>query len=220
MRILGCLGLLLALSACAPAVPELRLPEDCRAEFSTAELVAGDWLRQPDVWRLRQGALLEIGRRTMPLEGFLRLDLPRQQARLLAMNELGVVLFELQVSAEGQELQRAIPQLQRVQGLPQGVAQSLRKIFFQPRPGTDDRLENRANSQRLWRPLADGELGFVFDCRGDLRETRLQAKAADWRVVYDRYQWYGDRRLPGRIVLDDFQQRIKLSLWLHEGKQE
>jgi len=217
---LGVFCLLLILSACAPVAPDLVLPEGCPARSSAQELLAGHWLLRPAVWRLRQSALLEIGSRKIPLEGFLRLDLERREARLLAMNELGVVLFDLQVADDGQQLLRAVPQLQQQPALAQGVAQSLRQIFFRPQPQEDDLLEEHGNSQRLWRPLPGGSFGFLFDCRGDLRETRLKAESGDWRVVYDLYRPFDGARLPGEIVLNDFRHRVKLSLWLREVKRE
>lgn len=214
------LCMFLILSACAPATPPQQLPENCRAEFSSSQLVANHWLLQPTVWRIRQTALLEIGRRKVAMEGFLRLDLQRQEARLLAMNDMGVVLFDLQVTKDGQQLHRVLPQLQQVNGLTQGVAQSLRQIFLVPQPRAHDQLENRGNSQRLWRTLPIGSLGFVFDCLGDLRETRQLAESGDWRVAYDRYRTFGLRRLPEQIVMNDYRHNVKLSLGLREVKQE
>lgn len=213
------LGLLL-LAACMPTTPKLQLPQDCRAEFSAAQLANGNWLNRPGVWRLRQVALLEIGRHKVPLEGFLRLDPARHQARLLALNEMGVVLFDLRVDAHGEQLQRAIPQLQRVKGLARGVAQSLRRIFLQPRPQADDRLAQSGSSERLQRSLLQGEVDFLFDCRGDLRETRRRGADSDWRVAYFDYRKFGDERLPGQLVLNDYRNRVKLSLWLKEVKRE
>ena len=214
------LCIFLALSACVPATPPLQLPENCRAEFTPSQLVANHWLLQPTTWRIRQSALLEIGRKKIPMEGFLRLDLKRQEARLLAMNEMGVVLFDLQVTADDQQLQRILPQLQQVNGLAEGVAQSLRRIFLVPQPHSDDRLENHGNSQRLWQILPDGGLGYVFDCLGDLRETRLLAENGDWRIVYNQYQTFGMTRVPEQIVMNNYRHSVKLSLWLREVKQE
>jgi hypothetical protein len=214
------LAVFLFITACAPASPPLLLPENCRAELAAEQLVARHWLAQSGIWRLRQGALLEIGPKKMPLEGFLRLDLKRQEARLLAMNEMGVVLFDLQVTADGEQMHRAIPQLQQVQGLARGVAKSLRQVFLLPQPEVADRLENFGNSQQLWRPLTGGKLRFVFDCQGDLRETRLKAEQDDWRVVYDQYRPFGKFYIPMQMVMNDYRHGVKLSLWIREVKQE
>ena len=214
------LMMFLALSSCAPSTPPLQLPDNCQAELTTEQLITGHWLQQPGVWRLRQSALLEIGSRKIPLEGFLRLDLEQQEARLLAMNELGVVLFDLLVTVDDQQLQRAIPQIMQIEGMAQGVAQSLRQIFLTPQPQLSDRLENRGNSQYLKRSYKDGSLGFVFDCFGDLRKARYQAEIGEWRIVYDQYKMFGTARIPEQIILNDYRHNIKLSLWLHEVKQE
>lgn len=220
MRRLFCALLLLLLAACVPLTPAQQLPRDCQAQATTAELLAANWLQQSGIWRLRQAALLEVGPKKIPLQGFLRLDLQLREARLLAMNEMGVVLFDLQVTESDQQLKRAIPQLQQIKGLAQGVAQSLRQIFLQPQPQATDHLQGRDNSQRLWRLLPGGSLGFVFDCRGELRETRLVADSGNWRVAYDQYQPFGTVRLPEQIVMNDYRHGVKLSLWIHEGKQE
>ena len=167
-----------------------------------------------------QVILSEGGSRKIPLEGFLRLDLARGEARLVAMNEIGLVLFDLLVTENDQHLQRAIPQLQKRKGFATGVAQSLRQIFLQPQPQVNDQLENRGNTQRLWRGLPGGRLGFSYDCRGDLRTTRFEADAGNWRVAYDHYRQFGESRLPEHIVMNDYRHGVKLSLWIREVKQE
>lgn len=219
MRLLAT-ALFLILCACVPTSPPLTLPENCRADFKAEQLVGRHWLTQAGIWRLRQSVLLEIGLRKIPMEGFLRLDLNRQEARLLAMNEMGVVLFDLTVTADDEQLHRAIPQLQQRQGLAQGVAKSLRQIFLIPQPGILDQLENHKNSQRLTRSEGTNKLEFTFDCQGDLRETRLIGEQDDWRIVYSQYQPFGVDSLPMQIVLNDYKQSVKLSLWIREVKQE
>jgi len=131
-----------------------------------------------------------------------------------------LVLFDLLVTKTDQHLQRALPQLQKIKGLAAGVAQSLRQIFLYPPPRVDDQLENRGNIQQLRRMLPDGTLDFRYDCHGDLRTVRWATEENDWRVAYDNYQQFGDSRIPEQIIMNDYQQRLKLSLWIREAKQE
>jgi hypothetical protein len=208
------------LVACTPLTSPQQLTADCPTQQSVENLLSNHWLQNDNVWRLRQSALLELGRRKIPLEGFLRLDLARSEARLLAMNEMGLVMFDLQLDQQGQVLNRAIPQLQKMNGFAKGIAQSLRQIFLQPQPLSDDHVEMAANSQRLWRTIPDGSVGFTFDCLGDLRTTRLNAEQGDWRVAYDQYRSFGTNRLPEQITLNDYRSGIKLTLWMREVKQE
>jgi outer membrane biogenesis lipoprotein LolB len=212
--------LLLVLAGCTPTTPPQQLPKDCSATAPVEQLLGSSWLTQGDVWRLRQLTLLEIGPKKIPLEGFLRLDTANKQARLVAMNEMGVVLFDLLVTEDGQQLERAIPQLQQVKGLAAEVAQSLRQIFLQPRPAKSDRLENLGSIQKLWRSLPGGYLRFIYDCRSDLRTVRFSGDSGDWRVVYNDYQAFAERRLPVEIVMNDYRHGVKLSLWIREVKGE
>lgn len=220
-RLLTLLWLCTVCCACTPGAPPLQLAIDCRASQTRSELLAEHWLGQDGIWRLRQGALLELGSRKIALEGFVRLDLPRQQARLVALNEMGLVFFDLDVTREGQQLLRSLPQLQQYPGFERGVALSLRRIFLEPRPQAADRLENQGNSQRLQRTGSDGgQLSFLFDCNGDLRQTRQLSEQDDWQIIYDQYLAVGQARVPQQIVLLDRRYGIKLSLWLQEAKEE
>lgn len=212
--------LLLGLVSCMPTTPLQQLPTNCRAVATTTQLLAENWLNQSGIWRLRQVTLLEVGRKKIPLEGFLRLDLNRGEARLVALNEMGLVLFDLLVTQNDHQMKRAIPQLQQVKGLAAGIAQSLRQMFLQPQLQIDDQLENHGNMQRIWRALPDGSISFNYDCQRDLRNIRFQADAGDWRVAYDQYRQFGANRLPGQITLNNYRQGVKLSLWIHEVKQE
>jgi len=212
-----CVGILMA---CTPTVSRQELPTDCLIEGDATGIIADHWLNVGSIWRLRQSALLEIGPKKIPLEGFLRLDLEQKTARLLAMNEMGLILFDLELDEQGQILRRAIPQLQQINGFDQGIAQSLRQIFFQPQPDVNDHVEQGDNRYRVWRTLPGGSVSFIFDCRGDLRRTRLNAEEGDWRVIYEQYRSYYGRRLPDQIVLNDYRYGLKLTLWMREVKQE
>ncbi len=213
-------SLLLMVLACAPATYFRHRSEKCSGAASQVELLENNWLQQGGRWRLRQSALLEIGHRKVPLEGFLILDLEGQQAHLLAMNEVGLVMFELLVTKETEQLLRAIPQLQQVKGFAQGVGQSLRKIYLSPLAQGSDHLQERDDSQRLWRLLPGGSLGFIYDCQAELRETRLVADSGNWQVNYDQYNIFDGVRIPEQIVLNDFQHGVKLSLWIREVKRQ
>ena len=220
MKRVGLSILLMMLVSCMPVTPPQQIPYNCRADATLEQLRAENWLNQSGIWRLRQATLLEVGRKKIPLEGFLRLDLKQRNARLVAMNEMGVVLFDLLVTENDQQLKRAIPQLQQMKGLAIGVAQSLRHIFLFPQQQTSSHLENNGNLQRLWQKLPGGSLSFNYDCRRDLRYIRVTADGEDWRVAYDQYQLFGSERVPQQITMNDYRHGVKLSLWISEVKQE
>jgi hypothetical protein len=219
VRLLIVALLLLSQFSCAPLERPVKVAE-CSSYPSRRQLLSGNWLQQPATWQLRQSALLEIRGRKFPLLGLLRLDTARREARLVAMNELGLVVFDLQLDEQGQQLHRALPQLQQQENFVAGVADSLRRIFFAPAPSSDDRLQQRPATQRLRRPLSGGSLGSVFDCSGDLQEVRQLADTGDWRVTYHDYKQFSDQRIPQQILYNDFRHGVRLSLWLTEVKQK
>lgn len=219
IRLFGLALLSLLLFACAPYEHTAETLA-CTKRLSQEQLLADSWLQKAGVWRLRQSALLELGQRKIPLQGLLRLDTLRHEARLVAMNEMGVVLFDLELDGHGQTLHRAIPQLQQQPEFAVGVAESLRLIFLQPSPRTDDHLQLRSSSQRLWRLMPGGSLGFIFDCYGNRQETLLVSDTGNWQVKYLDYQPYADWSIPRQIVFNDYQHGVKLSLWLSEVKRE
>lgn len=215
MRQLLALGVLIFLAGCA-ATPRWAATEPCTEELSGATLVAEHWLQQSDIWRLRQSALLEIRGRKIPLEGFMLLDLRRQEIRLVAMNEMGIVLFELLVTPTREQLLRAVPQLQQQGGLAAGIAESLRRIYLVPRPQTGDYQQQRSTDLRLWRVIADQEINFIFDCAGQLRQTLNRSPSSHWQVLYQNYRGVDGRLLPEKIEMNDFQQGVSLILWQRE----
>ncbi len=217
---IGAFLLLLSLTACVSATPPQHFPKNCLAQASIVQLLEENWLNQAQVWRLRQATLLEAGGKSFPLEGFLRLDLLQGDARLVAMNETGLVLFDLQVTRSDYHLHRAIPQLREVDHFAKGVAQSLRHIFLPPQPQEDDLLENRENIQQLSQISNHRNVDFSYDCQGDLRTIRLKGEDGNWLVAYDEYRSFDNSRIPTQIIMNDYRQRLKLSLWVREGKHE
>ena len=217
-----CLWLLLIvfLSACAPALPPQQLSADCQGTFSSEQLRSGQWLQADGTWRLRQGALLEIGMKKIPLEGFLRLDLQRRTARLVALNEIGLVLFDLQISPQGDQLVRAIPQLKERANFATGIALSLRRMFLQPDITANATVESAANLQLLTLKNGGKVTLFSFDCQGDQRQLREISEKQGWRVQYNDYADFSGFRLPEEIIYYDRSHAVKLTLWLREARQE
>jgi len=203
-------------AACAPAPQQLDLNEICLQELSATEVTEWHWLNRADTWRLRQSALLELRGRKFVLEGFMVLDLGMQRLHMVAMNEMGVVFFELIVTPEDQELRRALPQLQQQRGLAEGIAASLRRIYLEPQPRRTDLAQMYKTSLRLRRSLTDGDLSFVFDCNGWLRKIRQRSENQNWQIIYENYQLIADRALPEKILVNDFRHAVTLTLWQRE----
>ena len=211
---------LIVITGCAPSLPTQQLPTGCQGNFSVTQLRSGQWLQGQSTWRLRQGVLLEIGMKKIPLEGFLRLDLKQRSARLVALNEIGLVLFDLLVRDETTQLVRAVPQLQNRAGFADGIALSLRRVFLQPVLSASDAINVAENLQRISVQSGAEQVRFSFDCHGDLRLLFGSSGEQSWRVQYNAYGDHAGMRLPEEIIYYDRSHAVKLTLWLREARQE
>jgi hypothetical protein len=148
----------------------------------------------------------------------MELDPRGRRARLVALEGMGLKLFDLTVTADGVEVNHLIPDLRRHPGLAEAVAASVRRIFFQPQPVPTDRLEIGSREYRLRRTGTD-EINFVFG--GDpplLLEKRSLGPAGDWWVGYYQYRELGGRQIPEGIFLQDRRAGYTLTLWLESVK--
>ena len=219
-RLLWTLPLLVLVCGCLPTLPPQQLPQDCRAEQERNELVGTDWRQQQQVWRLRQTALFDFGYRKLALACFVRFHSVAGELRMIAINELGLVMFDLQVDNDGETLHRAIPQLKKREKLMADIAGNLRRIFLTPLPSADDSLEHQDYVQILSRTTGQEKVRFVFDCQGDLRQSSGDGGSGRWRILYNRYADWNGLRLPNQTLLSDESGHINLSLELKEVKQE
>lgn len=211
--------LLLGLTAGCAGAPSRRLPAPGPGATAPPGLVAGVWTRGPGVYRLRQSVLFEYGSVEMPMMGFMELDTGRKRARLVAMDDLGVKLFDLTVSRDSVAENFLLPKLARP-GLAQAVGESVRRIFLSFEPEEGDAFWREPDAYWLGREEGGGELRFRFDPgSGALVEKTASGEAGEWSVRYADYREVGGSSLPGTVVLEDRTAGYQLSLWLEGGKR-
>ena len=147
--------------------------------------------------------------------GLMELDTAAGRARLVAVNEMGITLFDLTVTRSGQTLNSVLPQLARYPRLAEGVAASVRRIFLAPLPAAGDRLSSSATSCVLERPWEGGTLRFTFGGAAPrLRQTRVAGTTDEWQVDYYQYRRQAGTSYPAGIVLADARAGYRLTLWL------
>ncbi len=212
--LLGC-----GLAGCASipfAVPE---PTATR-QLAATELLGTGWDADGKVFRLRQSGLFEAHGRRLVLDGLIQLDTPKQSARLVGMNELGVKIFDLSVTPTVTIENFLLPELAATPGLAAAVGGAVRRIYLAPRPAATDRLTIGAEEYRLDRRTDGGVLTFTFGGREPLlQRTRMKSAAEDWQVGYYEYRFLAGRWLPGGVILEDRRAGYRLTLWLEEAKQ-
>lgn len=210
------LPIMLLLAACSATAP---VPSPV-IERTPTGLVAGElatavWTAKPQVLRLRQTARFTFRGREVPMIGLMELDTRRSEARLVAVNELGVKLFDLTVSEGGVVENYLLPQLALYPGFSTAVATSLRRIFLAPDPQPEvDVLQEAAEGYLLSGERKGEPVVFLFG--GDpvrLVEKSVLGRKDDWRVVYlDYQQMTSGLPYPRDIVLEDRRAGYRLDL--------
>ncbi len=186
--------------------------------LTAAELLEPFWLGDAVTYRIRQSGLFQLRGMKLPIEGFMELDAGNQYARLVALEGMGLKLFDLTVTADTVEVHHLLPDLRRHPGLAEAVAESVRRIFFLPQPSSADRLEIASRDYRLRRSESD-EVTFVFGGEPPLLlEKRSQGPSGDWWVGYYQYREWAGREIPAGIFLQDRRAGYTLTLWLESVK--
>lgn len=206
--------LLLLTSACATVpfadtVPTPTIPR------TAAELSGALWNSGREKLLIRQSALFEFGRMSVPVAGIMKLDLAAKSARLVGMNDMGVKLYDISVDVASSKTNFIIPDLAVHPGFAEAVAASVRRIFISPQPGPDDKLERTATHYLLSRDISGGTVNFTLGgVNRQILEKTFRGAAESWRARYYQYQQQQGRLFPGGIVLDDEVAGYRLTLWI------
>lgn len=203
----------LLVSGCAEVLPFAAPVLVPLAPRSAAEVAALDWSRGEGVLLLRQSVVFDLGR-TVAMAGVLRLDRGAGSARLVGLDDFGVKLFDLTVTADGFQEHFLMPELARRPGLAAAVAASVRQIWLVPQPLGSDRLRREPQRYRLVRDSDGGRLEFVFGGEPpQLLEKRFGGdEGAGWRVRYFEYQSADGLVWPRGIILDDDRAGYRLTV--------
>jgi hypothetical protein len=210
----------LLLAACAgpffPPRPTAAVP----AGRTAAELAASDWTRLPGRWLLTQAAEFSFQGRKLPMQGLLQLDAGRRTARLIAVNELGIKLLDIEVFAEGEKVHFLLPELARYPRLSEAVATSVRRMFLAPRPLAGDSLRRGADWYQLERAVGERSISFRFSGeQARLEGIRVTAPGEEWQVGYYDYRAEGKVEYPEKILLEDRVAGYRLRLKLQGMRQ-
>jgi outer membrane biogenesis lipoprotein LolB len=214
MKKLLSITFLLLLTACAaPAPAPNPVVEQARRGLTAGDLAAAVWTARPQVWRMRQTAKFSFRGRNVPMIGMMELDTRRNEARLVAINQMGVKLFDLSVREDGGTENYLLPQLARYPRFGEAVAASLRRIFLVPVPAPETgELREAEGGYRLSEKRDGAQVAFLFG--GDpVRLVEKSAQGKDqWRVVYLDYRQVAGQSYPKEIVLEDRQAGYRLDL--------
>lgn len=186
--------------------------------LTASQLVDSWWLAPGHRYLCRHSGLLEVFMRKVALEGVVKIDTTKHTARLVAMDTMGVKLFDLLVTNHDHQLNYLLPVLEEHPKLPKMVAQSLRAIFLQPNPSVQDQLVQHQRRSLL---ISADSAGDSFEFIGmpvRLHRKVVDSKSASWSVEYNQYRYQNGLWAPTGIVLDD-DSGFRLTLWIQEIRE-
>jgi hypothetical protein len=190
----------LLLGGCVAAPSPTRPAVPVPAGVSEARLVAGSWTLQSGVFLMEQRAEFDFRGHKLEMRGLMRLDTRAGRARLVAIDDLGIKLFDLTVTRDGQTLNSVLPQLAKYPRLGEGIAASVRRIFLAPRPSAGDTLQAEPTAYVLSRPWKGGTLRFTFGGRVPVLQSAEATGGSAWRIDYFTYRRQQGIRYPRPIT--------------------
>jgi len=170
--------------------------------------------------RFRQVARFTFRGRTVAMVGMMELQPTRGKARLVAVNELGIKLFDLEVS-EDQILEHyVVPELSRFPRFGEAVAFSLRRVFLAPRPAPQkDSLEFTGNRYLLTGKRDEGRVEFIFgEAHAAMIQKSMSGRSQKWRVIYRHHRRFENGFIPYDMELTDKVAGYRLELKIIDVK--
>jgi len=211
------LVLLLALLAACTSIPFEATPRvPVSVGLDAVQLATRSWPEEGRRYRIRQTVLFELRGARVPMTGLMDLDTMRGSARLVAVNDLGVKFFDLELDRDGETLHYLLPELARFPGFDRVVAEAVRRIFLAPRPDGDETVQRETDRYLLLDSGGGGETEYAFGGP----DTRLLAIEHDgeapWRLDFYQYRSENGVLAPAGVILQDRRAGYRLTLWLDE----
>lgn len=227
--LLLCLLMCVSLAGCSsflsPPSPSFkRHTPEVMPQLTIEQLLEECWLTGGQRYLCRHSGLLELFMRKVPLEGVMKLDTVSNEARLVALDTMGVKLFDLSVNDADYRLNYLLPLLEEHRQLPEMVAKSVRQIFLRPYPVSQDHLTRTSHEYRF---DSQSDPGIQFRFSGmpvRLHSKTMNSDKQHWQVDYYQYENYtqGGQQsslwAPTGIVLND-DSGFGLTLWIEEIKK-
>lgn len=137
--------------------------------------------------------------------GVMSIDRPAGKFEFVALNQVGLKLFQLAGHGQDIEIQYALGPLQNHKDILTAIGQDLHRMYFDLVPGQTADVDIGKTKITFAVKSSDGDLEYKFG--GDpavLLEKRLSGFFGTiWRAQYFQYQWHAGTLYPRGIVMDN-----------------
>ena len=204
--------LLSLLTGCAaepftrPTLPLLKNPDPQAVRDSLAHAV-------PDRFTSDDTVIIQAPfRNDLAVLGVLRVNRPAGTFELVGLNQLGVKLFHLAGDSHGNTIRFAVPPLMEHKDLLMGIAEDIRRMFFDLVPGSGAEVDVGSTTIEFSEKTLQGKI--VYEVGGDpavLLDKHLAGFfGAKWRVRYFKYASASGSLYPHGIVMDNSQYHYRI----------
>ncbi|MFO7728863.1 MAG: DUF3261 domain-containing protein [Desulfonatronovibrio sp.] len=174
------------------------------------------WSMPGKAMSLRQTVFIQAGGQSHIVQGLMQIDEQRRKIQILGMSELGMKLFDIEVTHDRYEHNFLSPAMgNRSEALARQVALSVRRIFLTFDPAANFETYVAPESLLMIDRSSDSEM--IHECPLDskiLKET--SGPGQGWEVTLTDYLDINGVYLPERITYHDQQAGYKLKMILHE----
>lgn len=188
-----------------PPLPDLDHPD-------TARMLAVMAAETPDQFTSDDTVLIDTLFQDMTVLGCLRMDRAAKAFDLLGMNPAGIQLFMLSVKGDKTEIKSAIGPLKDRPAILLGLAEDIRRIYFDVLPGEQAKAEIGGKTVRLTDSGPGG--GICYEVGDEpavlLEKSRPGWFGPDWRVRYFNYERRDGRCFAKGIVLDNHRMHYRI----------
>lgn len=216
-RRLAALLLLPVLAGCG-GIP-FREPAPLRMEaVDPAEMIARSRSALPERFRTTSSIVLEVAGRSVSALGITEVDRPGGTFTAVALNPMGLKLFELTGAPDGTISGSVLEALSRRGNAAAAIGEDIRRIYFDLAPSPAARNWKRAHALVFRQPSGAGELEFVFAGEGpDLVEKNFYGDSGIvWQAAYYEYRDWNGKRMPRGIVYRSYLRGYRLIIKVKE----
>jgi hypothetical protein len=197
--------LLALLAGCAaepftrPPLPILKNPDPQAARDSLAHAV-------PDRFTSDDTVIIQVPfHNDLAVLGVLRVNRPAGTFELVGLNQLGVKLFHVAGDSHGNTMRFAVPPLMEHKDLLMGIAEDIRRMFFDLVPGSGSEVDVDSTTIEFSEKASQGKM--VYEVGGDplvvLDKRLVGCFGTIWRVRYFKYASASGSLYPRGVVMDN-----------------
>ena len=179
---------MLLLAGCAGPFFRRKRRGRSRRGVGAAQLAAGSWRGQPGVFLLEQRAEFDFHGRKLEMRGMMQLDMTEGRARLMAVDDLGIKLFDLTVTRDGQTLHDVLPRTGQISPARSGGG-GFGAAHFSRAPAGSGRSGRGPAPPIIFFPVLEGrgaDLHLRRAAAGPATDAGFRGRAR-WQVDYYQY---------------------------------